>query len=70
VVVMRVINHFKANRLDGERFRDYVVRHKVEFFRNMVSDVAKPETFDAEYFKDWGDESGYSLQLGRGECAS
>jgi hypothetical protein len=47
-----------------------VVRHKVDFFRSMVSDLAKPATNDPDVFKDWGDESSYSLQLGRGECAS
>jgi hypothetical protein len=23
-----------------------------------------------EMYQDWGDDTGYSLQLGRGECAS
>ncbi len=68
--VLRVIDHFKNNRVEGEGFRDYVLRNKVDFFRTMVSDLAKPATDDPEVFKDWGDDAGYSLQLGRGECAS
>jgi sulfite reductase beta subunit-like hemoprotein len=68
--VLRVVDHFKQNRVEGEDFRDYVLRHKVEFFRAMVSDIAKPSTSDPEVFKDWGDDASYSLQLGRGECAS
>ena len=34
--VKRVLDHFIANRVEGETFRDYVVRHKVETFRAMT----------------------------------
>jgi len=70
VASRRVLDHFIANRTDGETFREYVVRHKVEFFRTMVADLAKPAQYSAEWFMDWGDETNFSLQLGRGECAS
>jgi len=70
VAARRVLDHFIVNRTEGETFRDYVVRHKVEFFRSMVADLAKPAEYNAEWFMDWGDESAFSLQLGRGECAS
>ena len=70
VASRRVLDHFIENRTDGETFREYVVRHKVEFFRAMVADLAKPAQYNAEWFMDWGDESKFSLQLGRGECAS
>jgi sulfite reductase (NADPH) hemoprotein beta-component/sulfite reductase (ferredoxin) len=59
-----------ANKAEGENFRDYVVRHKIETFRLMTADLAKPATMSEEFFKDWGDEDGYSLKLGRGECAA
>lgn len=68
--VKRILDHFVANRADGESFREYVMRHKVEFFRTMVADLAKPPEFYPELYKDWGDEGDFSLQLGRGECAS
>ncbi len=70
VAARRVLDHFIANRTEGESFREYVVRHKVEFFRSMVSDLAKPAQYNAEWFMDWGDQENFSLQLGRGECAS
>jgi len=70
VAAKRVLDHFIVNRQDGESFREYVVRNKVEFFRNMVADLAKPASYDADWFMDWGDRETYSLQLGRGECAS
>ncbi|MFN3322030.1 MAG: nitrite/sulfite reductase [Bryobacteraceae bacterium] len=70
VAVKRVLDHFMANRLENESFRDYVIRHKVETFRQMTADLAKPAELFPELYKDWGDEVDYSLQLGRGECAA
>ena len=66
----RVLDHFIVNRQEGETFRDYVLRHKVAFFKEMVADLAKPAEYNAEWFMDWGDSENFSLQLGRGECAS
>jgi sulfite reductase beta subunit-like hemoprotein len=70
IAVKRVLEHYVANRQPGETFRDYVLRHKVETFRLMTNDLAKPAETFPEMYQDWGDEVGYSLQLGRGECAS
>jgi sulfite reductase beta subunit-like hemoprotein len=66
----RVLDHFVANRQDGETFRQYVLRHKVETFRELTRDFAKPAELFPEIYQDWGDEEAYSLKLGRGECAA
>jgi sulfite reductase beta subunit-like hemoprotein len=68
--VGRVLSHYIANRTDGESFRDYVLRSKVETFRLMTNDLVKPPELSPEMYRDWGDDVEYSLQLGRGECAS
>jgi len=68
--VKRVLDHYLANRLPDETFRDYVMRFKVEFFRKATSDLAKPAEIAPELYQDWGDDSAFSLQLGRGECAA
>jgi len=68
--VHRVLEHYQANRQAEETFRDYVLRYKVETFRGMTSDLAKPAEIFPEMYKDWGDETEFSLQLGRGECAA
>ena len=68
--VARVLDHFLANRLPGEHFRQYVMRHKVETFRQLTSDLAKPAEMFPEIYQDWGDDEAFSLQLGRGECAA
>jgi sulfite reductase beta subunit-like hemoprotein len=67
--VTRVLDHFIANRQPGESFRQYVMRHKVETFRELTSDLAKPAELFPEIYQDWGDDEAYSLKLGRGECA-
>ncbi|HEY9141681.1 MAG TPA: nitrite/sulfite reductase [Bryobacteraceae bacterium] len=68
--VLRVLDHFQANRIEGETFRQYVLRHKIETFRELTSDFAKPADLFPEIYQDWGDEQAFSLQLGRGECAA
>jgi sulfite reductase beta subunit-like hemoprotein len=68
--VSRVLDHFIANRFAGETFRDYVIRHKVETFRSLTSDLAKPADLFPEIYQDWGDNEAFSLKLGRGECAA
>jgi len=70
VAVDRVLTHFKANRQEGETFRSYVLRHKVETFRKLTADLVKPADLAPEMYLDWGDDVAYSLELGRGECAA
>jgi sulfite reductase beta subunit-like hemoprotein len=70
VAVERILAHYQANRREGETFRNYVLRFKVEFFRAMLADLTKPPVTDPDVYKDWGDTDDFSLQLGRGECAA
>ncbi len=66
----RVLDHFLANRVEGESFRAYVLRYRVETFRALTADLVKPAEPTAEMYRDWGDEGDFSLKLGRGECAA
>jgi sulfite reductase beta subunit-like hemoprotein len=68
--VERVLEHFVSARQEGETFRQYVLRHKVEFFRQKIADLIKPAEMSPELYQDWGDEEAFSLKLGRGECAA
>lgn len=70
VAVERVLEHYKANRREGESFRAYVMRHKVETFKKLTADLTKPAELYPELYQDWGDDVAFSLQLGRGECAA
>jgi sulfite reductase (NADPH) hemoprotein beta-component/sulfite reductase (ferredoxin) len=66
----KVLDHFLANREAGESFRAYVLRNKVETFRALTAEFAKPAELFPEIYQDWGDDTVFSLQLGRGECAA
>ena len=68
--VERVLGHYLHHRQPGETFRNYVLRHKVETFRTLTADLAKPAEMFPEIYQDWGDDEAFSLQLGRGECAA
>lgn len=68
--VRRVLDHFIASRLPGESFREYVLRHKVETFRELLGEFAQPAGLHPEIYQDWGDREAFSLKLGRGECAA
>jgi sulfite reductase beta subunit-like hemoprotein len=68
--VARVLDHYIAHRAPGETFRQYVIRHRVETFRQLTDDLARPADLHPEIYQDWGDETAFSLQLGRGECAA
>ena len=70
VAVQRVLEHYLENRQEGENFRQYVLRHKVEFFRQKIADLVKPADLSPEMYQDWGDDAAFSLKLGRGECAA
>jgi sulfite reductase beta subunit-like hemoprotein len=70
VALKRVLDHFIQNRADGESFRQYVLRNKVETFRALTAEFAKPADLFPEIYQDWGDSEAFSLQLGRGECAA
>jgi sulfite reductase beta subunit-like hemoprotein len=70
LALKRVLDHFVANREAGESFRQYVLRNKVETFRALTAEFAKPADLFPEIYQDWGDDTAFSLQLGRGECAA
>ena len=70
VALDRILQHYQANHQEGETFRAYVLRHKVEFFRKLTADLVKPSELTPEMFRDWGDDVEFSLKLGRGECAA
>ena len=70
VAVTRVLDHYVANRLPEETFREYVLRFKVETFRTLTADLVKPMEIDPDLYLDWGDTEQFSLQLGRAECAA
>jgi sulfite reductase beta subunit-like hemoprotein len=70
IAVDRIIKHWLTDRREGESFRQYVVRNRVESFKEMLADLVRPMEVAPELYKDWGDDVDFSLKLGRGECAA
>jgi len=68
--VRRVLEHYLLDRRPEETFRQYVMRNRVEFFRELTNPLAKPADVAPDLYRDWGDNRDFSLQLGRGECAA
>ncbi len=66
----RVLDHFLAHRENGETFRQYVLRNKVETFRALGRQNSPCLRVVLRSIRDWGDSGAFSLQLGRGECAA
>ncbi len=70
IATERILDYYSANKQEGESFRDFVKREKIQTFKEMTSDLFKPTELTDDLTKDWGDTEDYSLQLGRGECAA
>ena len=67
----RVLEHYIAHRNPDESFREYVLRWKVQTFKELTQDLAKPAELYPELYKDMGRRSYHvSKQLGRSECAA
>ena len=52
------------------RFKTSFRRIERRFFRAATSDLVKPAEIAPELYQDWGDDTEFSLKLGRGECAA
>ena len=68
--VERVLDYFLEHHQGGESFRQFVLRKRVETFRELTAEFAKPAELFPEIYQDWGDDQAFSLKLGRGECAA
>ncbi len=69
--VERVLEHFKANRQEGETFRAYVLRHKVAIL--PATDRGSGQARRAvirRCTRTGATTSSTRLKLGRGECAA
>ena len=71
-LVNGVIEYYKANRNDGEKFNDFVDRVGVAPFEEVASqfrEVGKLNKENLDTYIDWGKTILYKLERGEGECA-
>jgi sulfite reductase beta subunit-like hemoprotein len=71
--IRRIIEHYKANRQDGEVFHDFVARVTPKSLGPLVADLRPVEKFGFDnipIFQDWDRDEVYELIRGEGECAA
>jgi sulfite reductase (NADPH) hemoprotein beta-component/sulfite reductase (ferredoxin) len=65
-----LLHFYVGSRHPGEAFRAWLLRTPEKQIIAQLKPHAELAENSEENFIDWGDTETYSLQLGRGECAS
>ncbi|MDX1954098.1 MAG: HEPN domain-containing protein [Chitinophagaceae bacterium] len=68
-VLRTLLNDFKANAQEGERYDAYVLRLGDKYFYELLKPLANLDTLLDEDFIDWGQREKFSTAIGVGECA-
>lgn len=69
--VRRIVDHYKANRREGESFARFLQRTEKKVFKALLSDLETPppEELTEEVYKDWGADAAYEeVLIGESEC--
>ncbi|HZD06435.1 MAG TPA: hypothetical protein VE173_16100, partial [Longimicrobiales bacterium] len=71
-LVGRLLDLYRAERREAERFAAFVERIGLPRIREHVRDLTDlpPEPEAPEKYQDWGSAGGFSVVTGPGECAS
>src|SRR5258706_1324148 len=70
--VSSITAYYVRQRLKDERFQDFVARVGKNAVKDLLEDLTKIPTHDADssYYSDWGDPREFTLaDMGVGECA-
>lgn len=68
--VDRIVRFYQQQRLEDETFAVFAQRQGVDGFRPVVDHLAKLDPADVTLRYDWGEDTGFKLNVGQGECAS
>jgi sulfite reductase beta subunit-like hemoprotein len=68
--VDRIVGFYERERQDGESFTRFAQRQGTDGFRPVVNDLTKLDPSDVSLRYDWGEDTGFKLNVGQGECAS
>ncbi|MBV9342861.1 MAG: nitrite/sulfite reductase [Acidobacteria bacterium] len=68
--VDRIVGSYERERRPGESFAGFAQRKGVNGFKAIVEDLTKLDTGDPSLRFDWGEDTGFKLKIGQGECAS
>ncbi len=68
--IRALLDFYRSSREGNEPFRAWLARTPEAALVARLRPYAEPPEGSPDNFFDWGDTEHYSLQLGRGECAS
>ena len=68
--VDRIVDFYQRERSEGESFATFAQRLGVNGFKPVVEDLTKLDPSDPTLRFDWGEDTGFKLNVGQGECAS
>ena len=69
LVLRTILDDYQANALDGEYFNDFYDRLGEKYFYALLKPLTDLTTLQDTDYIDWGQEAGYSTEIGVGECA-
>ncbi|MCH8346512.1 MAG: hypothetical protein IIC87_06235 [Chloroflexi bacterium] len=67
-----IVDHYTANRQDGEAFNDFVDRVGARVYEDVlrpISEVPELSKDTIDYYIDWNQTVLYKVERGEGECA-
>ncbi len=68
-VLRKLLNDFRNNALENEKFNVYVERKGKEYFYQLLKPVSDNASLLKEEYYDWGSEEKFKTEIGIGECA-
>lgn len=68
--VDRIVRFYERERLVSESFAAFAQRQGIDGFKPVVNDLTKLDPADVTLRYDWGEDTGFKLNVGQGECAS
>jgi sulfite reductase (ferredoxin) len=68
--VDRIVNFYERERQEGESFAAFAQRQGVNGFKPVVDPLTKLDPSEVSLRYDWGEDVGFRLNVGQGECAS
>jgi sulfite reductase beta subunit-like hemoprotein len=68
--VDRIVAFYERERQPGESFTSFAQRQGVNEFKAVVEDLTLLDASDPSLRFDWGEDTGFKLKVGQGECAS
>jgi sulfite reductase (ferredoxin) len=64
-----LLNDYKTNSEDAEKFNEYYQRKGKNYFYNLLKPVSEITKITQEDLLDWGANEQYQTMIGIGECA-